>query len=133
MNKIKGSFDKLLKLLMVFTMSLSCFTDFPVRVVAETLSVDSVISIESDGSGTDVNDSDQAILTVHVDIGGQTISESKTVTPGTLTITAKDGYAVDSSALNGTGFTGSTTVEAGESVLTVSAHATAIPETEEPE
>ena len=57
--KIKNRFDRVLKMLTVFAMTLSCFTDMPIRVVAESFDVDSVISIESHNNGTDANDSEK--------------------------------------------------------------------------
>lgn len=71
--KIKNRFDRVLKMLTVFAMTLSCFTDMPIRVVAESFDVDSVISIESHNNGTDANDS-EASLAVSVTVNGQTVT-----------------------------------------------------------
>ena len=46
--KIKNRFDRVLKMLTVFAMTLSCFTDMPIRVVAESFDVDSVITQQRD-------------------------------------------------------------------------------------
>ena len=85
--KIKNRFDRVLKMLTVFAMTLSCFTDMPIRVVAESFDVDSVISIESHNNGTDANDS-EASLAVSVTVNGQTVTAPKSVAPGTLTVRA---------------------------------------------
>ena len=59
--KIKNRFDRVLKMLTVFAMTMSCFVDMPIRVVAESFDVDSVISIESHNNETDVNDSEASL------------------------------------------------------------------------
>ena len=111
--KIKNRFDRVLKMLTVFAMTLSCFTDMPIRVVAESFDVDSVISIESHNNGTDANDS-EASLAVSVTVNGQTVTAPKSVAPGTLTVRANEGYEIDSMILDGTEFNESTDVQAGE-------------------
>lgn len=91
--KIKNRFDRVLKMLTVFAMTLSCFTDMPIRVVAESFDVDSVISIESHNNGTDANDS-EASLAVSVTVNGQTVTAPKSVAPGTLTVRANEGFEI---------------------------------------
>ena len=122
--KIKNRFDRVLKMLTVFAMTLSCFTDMPIRVVAESFDVDSVISIESHNNGTDANDS-EASLAVSVTVNGQTVTAPKSVAPGTLTVRANEGYEIDSMILDGTEFNESTDVQAGEHSLNITAHSTA--------
>ena len=79
--KITNRFDKVLKWLTVLAMTMSCFTDMPIRVVAESFDVDSVVSIESSANGADASDS--VNLTVSVTVNGQTVSAAKSVAPGT--------------------------------------------------
>ncbi|WP_281693658.1 InlB B-repeat-containing protein, partial [Holdemania filiformis] len=122
--KIKNRFDRVLKMLTVFAMTLSCFTDMPIRVVAESFDVDSVISIESHNNGTDANDS-EASLAVSVTVNGQTVTAPKSVAPGTLTVRANEGFEIDSMILDGTEFNESTDVQAGEHSLNITAHSTA--------
>ena len=122
--KIKNRFDRVLKMLTVFAMTLSCFTDMPIRVVAESFDVDSVISIESHNNGTDANDS-EASLAVSVTVNGQTVTAPKSVAPGTLTVRANEGYEIDSMILDGMEFNESTDVQAGEHSLNITAHSTA--------
>ena len=121
--KIKNRFDRVLKMLTVFAMTLSCFTDMPIRVVAESFDVDSVISIESHNNGTDANDS-EASLAVSVTVNGQTVTAPKSVAPGTLTVRANEGFEIDSMILDGTEFNESTDVQAGEHSLNITAHTT---------
>ena len=73
MNRVKNRFDKVLKLMMVFMMAVTCFSDFPIRVSAETLSVDSVVNIVSDKDAASES-SEQAVLTVQVKLEDQTIT-----------------------------------------------------------
>ena len=96
--KIKNRFDRGLKMLTVFAMKMCCFVDMPIRVVAESFDVDSVISIESHNNETDVNDS-EASLAVSVTVNGQTATAQKSVASGTLTVRANDGFEIDSMIL----------------------------------
>ena len=112
-------------------MTMSCFTDMPIRIVAESFDVDSVISIESHDNGTDANDG-EAILTVNVTVNGQTVTASKSVAPGTLTVRANDGYEIDSMDLDTMSFTDSIDLQDGEHSLNVTAHPTTS-QIEEPE
>ena len=121
--KIKNRFDRVLKMLTVFAMTMSCFVDMPIRVVAESFDVDSVISIESHNNETDVNDS-EASLAVSVTVNGQTATAQKSVASGTLTVRANDGFEIDSMILDGVEFSESTDVQSGEHSLNITAHTT---------
>ena len=120
--KITSRFDKVLKWLTVLAMTMSCFTDMPIRVVAESFDVDSVVSIESSTNGADASDS--VNLTVSVTVNGQTVSAAKSVAPGTLTVRANDGYEIDSMDLDGTAFNDTIEVQETSQSLNISAHPT---------
>ena len=120
--KITNRFDKVLKWLTVLAMTMSCFTDMPIRVVAESFDVDSVVSIESSTNGADASDS--VNLTVSVTVNGQTVSAAKSVAPGTLTVRANDGYEIDSMDLDGTAFNDTIEVQETSQSLNISAHPT---------
>lgn len=130
MNKVRSRLDKALKLMMVCLMTVTCFSDFPVRVIAETLSVDSVIRIESDGSA---ETADPAVLNIQVVLEDQTITETRSVASGTLSISAMEGYELDTMSLDGVSFDGSVKAEAKEHVLVVTAHRLYDEESEDPE
>ena len=121
--KITNRFDKVLKWLTVLAMTMSCFTDMPIRVVAESFDVDSVVSIESSANGADASDS--VNLTVSVTVNGQTVSAAKSVAPGTLTVRANDGYEIDSMDLDGAAFNDTVEVQETSQSLNISAHPTA--------
>ncbi|MSA71687.1 hypothetical protein GKD93_11220, partial [Holdemania massiliensis] len=121
--KITNRFDKVLKWLTVLAMTMSCFTDMPIRVVAESFDVDSVVSIESSANGVDASDS--VNLTVSVTVNGQTVSAAKSVAPGTLTVRANDGYEIDSMDLDGAAFNDTVEVQETSQSLNISAHPTA--------
>lgn len=99
MNRVKNRFDKVLKLMMVFMMAVTCFSDFPIRVSAETLSVDSVVNIVSDKDAASES-SEQAVLTVQVKLEDQTITDTKTIPAGTVSVSAAEGYQIDSMTLD---------------------------------
>ena len=102
MNKVRSRLDKALKLMMVCLMTVTCFSDFPVRVIAETFSVDSVIRIESDGSA---ETADPAVLNIQVVLEDQTTTETRSVASGTLSISAMEGYELDTMSLEASALT----------------------------
>ncbi|MCH1939539.1 InlB B-repeat-containing protein [Holdemania massiliensis] len=116
--KITSRLDRVLKWLTVLAMTMSCFTELPIRIVAESFDVDSVIRIESNENVADVH------LIVNVTVNGQTVSAEKSVAAGMLTVKANDGYEIDSMDLDGTAFQDTVEVQEASQSLNITAHPT---------